>query len=247
MKKIITFGWIFVLMILVSALVSADNLNVSVCSSVYSCSAGTCLQNNTYACSAVTDICGSPFTGNLSDYNSVCVYPTPPENPTVTVVTTGNNGSADLQNITDLAIVSTVEPVNRIDFAGESINFTAVNVSYIVIEPRRISIDSVAVPELNRPARLTFTGVKEGHTLFRDGVECFQCTQVDYNKDTQVLIMDVPGFSEYTVGAWSQDDLILLTIDGIGTFLASVVSWVEILILMGVIWLGAVMVEKWRY
>lgn len=216
------------------------------CTSSWSCSQyAACTLSNTIACTQVSDanLCNVSFGGDLGTYGGSCVYPTPtpePGAPQITLVTEANEQPADIQNVTDLVIVVATPQAAQIDFTGESINMTAINISLIpdavVIEPRRISVRSDLIPELNKPARLTFYGIEDGYHIYKDGVECGspQCVVVSYGQYSKVLVVDVLGFSEYVIGTYEKSDLKAIIVDGMGTAGAELVSNID-LILIGVI------------
>jgi len=70
----------------------------------------------------------------------------------------------------------------------------------VEIQNNSIKILSANIPELNQPAELTFYGVNYANPLVkRDGLICQTCTIASYDKTNHVLIVNVPGFSTYTL------------------------------------------------
>lgn len=63
-----------------------------------------------------------------------------------------------------------------------------------------ISLDSTHLPELNKPATLTFYNVTISSArlkIMKDGVLCNGCSVVSYSNNT--LVISVPGFSTYSI------------------------------------------------
>jgi len=239
--------WIGLLLLIPFAL--ADDLNVSTCVPLYECSAGSCQQNNTVSCTVVTDtICGAPYLYPVSSFYKVCVYPIPVSNPTIAVVTDANNAASNesVQAITDLKISDAKQEETTVDFTGETINLTKINATTIVVEYRRVFIDTAIIPELNKPATLKFYNIAEGWHIYKNGMECGAptCTNIVYDKDNKVLTFDVTGFSEYTIGTYTIGDMALIVADGIGTFLASIVELLELIVLAGALFVGAYILTK---
>ena len=70
----------------------------------------------------------------------------------------------------------------------------------VTIANRMISINSSSLPELNKPATITFYNVNIiNPIILKDGVFCTQCTVVSYNGGT--FVFRVPGFSTYMLVA----------------------------------------------
>jgi hypothetical protein len=142
---------------------------------------------------------------------------------------------------------------SSIDFSGKNIDLTGFNESAVEISEYSIYVDSENFPALDVPARLTFGNVPREYALLRNGVECRfpQCNVVSH--DSGYLVVDVRGFSNYTVvvgygyqGTYVKQDLQDIMVDGLGTFGASFVSWIEILVLLGVIALGVGLVTRYK-
>ena len=66
------------------------------------------------------------------------------------------------------------------------------------LSSNRIKINSATAPELNKRARITFSGVNLANPVIKkDGVVCQQCVLV--SNDGGSVVVEVPGFSEYTI------------------------------------------------
>jgi len=75
-----------------------------------------------------------------------------------------------------------------------------IDASDIDIQNNKIKISSVDVPELNQPAEITFYNVNYNNPVIkRDGLICNTCSITSYDKTTHTLVVNVPGFSEYTI------------------------------------------------
>lgn len=215
-----------------------------------------CGVSNTRTCYAVADLnsCGSNYTGNGSEFTQSCVYPTPPAADIVYVTE-----QEDPQNVTDLVIAPTLTVTSStpiIDFTGESVDVTNIpEPERIIVRSNFISIDTVANPELDRPATVRLTGISPGWHIYYDGsyntegtTECTapRCTNIVYDEAQRTLTFDVSGFSTYYVGSYTKSDLPNIVVDGIGTAGASIVSWIELVITLGVLSLVAYGVTRWK-
>jgi hypothetical protein len=245
-KKLIFLG-LFVL-ILGVVMVSADDLNVTTCVAKYHCALGTCQTNNQLLCSVVADtICNATYPYAPNTFQQACVYPIPQTNPSIEVTTIANGGGVvDVQNITDMVIKS-VYYDTEVSFVGESINATAINATTIVVSGREVTINSTAIPELNKSAKITMGRIANGWHIYKDGKDCNapQCTNVVYNKDTETLSFDVQGFSTYYVGTYKKEDLPNIVVDGIGTFMAAIVSYLDLIVITVVLLVGGYIIIKY--
>jgi len=231
------------------------------CSPNWQCSQyNSCQTNNQITCYSVADLnsCGDSYTGNGSEFISSCVYSTPPQS-SVALVTNSSQGPSNIQNVTDLVIAPTIvvtQTTPKIDFTGESINVTAISQpEKIIVTSNLISIDVVANPELNRPARLTMTDIGPGWNIYKDDgyntkgttlCPANVCTNIVYNEQLRTLSFDVTGFSTYFVGSYTKDDLKLVVVDGLGKAGASIVSLIELIVIALVLFLIVSFIAKWR-
>jgi hypothetical protein len=232
--------------------------NPTLCSPDWVCSQyNACEISNTKTCYSAVDlnVCGSNYTGNGSELIQSCVYPTPPAAEIVYVT-----NSTTPENVTDLIISPTLavtETTSKIDFTGESIDVTNIpEPERIIVTDTLVSIDIVANPELNKPATIRMGNVDPEYRLYYDtgynveGTnECTapRCTNIVYNPSTRVLTFDVSGFSSYYVGNnYKEEDLPVIIVDGIGIFFASIVSWVELIVLAVILLYMGNMIIKWK-
>ncbi len=91
-----------------------------------------------------------------------------------------------------------------INFTNQNVNLSSVDLdSYVTIAYNLISVDSVNLPQLNIPARLTIYNLSFSTTpvVFKDGLECTTCDVVDYTGGN--FTFDVTGFSNYSAATTS--------------------------------------------
>ena len=70
--------------------------------------------------------------------------------------------------------------------------------SYIDIQRGKVTLNSGALPELNKPATITLYNITVKNPQFlRDGAICTGCQLVSYSNNT--LVFTVPGFSTYEI------------------------------------------------
>ncbi|MGB9637624.1 MAG: hypothetical protein ACPLY7_02385, partial [Microgenomates group bacterium] len=81
--------------------------------------------------------------------------------------------------------------------------FAKIDLDTVVqIEDRKIKIDSLNAPNLNAPAEIIFYNITFSNPVIKkDGVLCSQpqCKIKSYDKTNHILIVEVNGFSEYTI------------------------------------------------
>jgi hypothetical protein len=95
-------------------------------------------------------------------------------------------------NCAGVTSVSWVEPVTLV--LGD------VEKGEVVITDNSVFVDSVARPDLDAPAVLIFKNVPFAMepVVERDGTECGDCN-VSYDVDRNVMTVEVPGFSNYSL------------------------------------------------
>ncbi len=116
-------------------------------------------------------------------------------NDITTNFTAYNDSSID--NVTNLTIG--VPWVGLINFTYQNINLSTADLdTYVIISYNSIGVDSVNLPQLNKPARLTIYNLTFSTTplVFKDGLQCSDCSVVDYTGGN--FTFDVTGFSTYT-------------------------------------------------
>ncbi|HLC78935.1 MAG TPA: Calx-beta domain-containing protein [archaeon] len=78
--------------------------------------------------------------------------------------------------------------------------------SAIEITQSKIYLNSVLLPELNKPATLTLYNINANNPkILKDGSSCPQCLITSYSKNTQTINFTVPGFSTYEIIEDSDD------------------------------------------
>ena len=83
----------------------------------------------------------------------------------------------------------------------------------LTISQGSISLNSAALPELNRPARLTFYGVPASkHKILKDGATCSTCTDASYDPATKTFSFNVTSFSTFTLDFTPEADSIAPTV-----------------------------------
>jgi hypothetical protein len=85
---------------------------------------------------------------------------------------------------------------------SEDVNLAGVyNIeSYVTIRQNSIVINSEALPQLNKPARLTFENIiLTDFVILKDGRKCNECEIISNSGGT--LVISVAGFSNYTVAS----------------------------------------------
>ncbi|MCD4771473.1 hypothetical protein K8R30_03590 [archaeon] len=116
------------------------------------------------------------------------------------------NPSGWLEGTTDFSNVNLSNFLGRfVNEFGEILFLENLNVlrslnldSKIVVEDKRIFVDSDSLPEFNFSSRLKFFNVNfTSPIVLKDGVLCSSCTVVSYVDG--VLVVDVDGFSEYLI------------------------------------------------
>jgi len=72
--------------------------------------------------------------------------------------------------------------------------------AHLKISQGSISLDSSSLPELNKPARLTFFNVPTPNPkILKDGAICSTCTGASYDATTHTFSFSVTGFSTFTL------------------------------------------------
>lgn len=97
--------------------------------------------------------------------------------------------------------------------------------------------------ELNAPAEITMFNIGPSFYILRNGAACGSyCSVKSYMPYSGTLVFDVPGFSNYSIGYYNntyvKTDLKPIIEDGIGTFLAAIVSYIELIIIAFVLMAG---------
>jgi len=229
---------IFCLALALVPLARADNANVTLCVPDPKCDQGACHNDNIFRCVTASDTnhCANA-TYNISSLDSVCAYAAPKG---VALETSAN--TSQMQAANDVKITG---PGSKVDYTGENLNISAINFTTVVVKEREVSINN---PELNKPALLTFYGIDDGWHIYRNGHDCLYptCSNINYNKYTRVLTFEVSGFSTYYIGKYTISDLKNIVVDGIGTFLAELVYWVDLAIIAAVAFFGAKIISEYR-
>jgi len=116
-------------------------------------------------------------------------------------LTTDFNNEPDIANVADAVIENTVD--GKIEFGGQGLDFTNADLdSYVFIQDKLIGIDTNNLPNLNVPATITFYNIDYVNPrILRDDVDCASCSIVSYVGGN--LVVNVPGFSNYTVSSFS--------------------------------------------
>jgi hypothetical protein len=212
----------------------------------WSCSEYSCDPDNMKRCTDVVDLelCGLNYSGDYSEFTLTCIYPVQSGNNVVFVSETSNTS-----NVTDLVIKQVKDKTPLlVNFSGISIDLSVgIPPGAIVIENKKITINSELMPELDVPARITVYNIGPGYHIYKDGDDCTdtaECVVVSYGKYSKVLIFDVLGFSTYVVGSYNEDDIGKIVIDGIGTAGASFVSLMDLLIISLVVLLISAFIVK---
>ena len=111
-----------------------------------------------------------------------------------------NFQNLDLESVNNLELgISSVGKITwngTVDVERED---TAMDLdAYIDITRGRVSLNSGALPELNKPATITLYNITVRNPAFlKDGAICTGCQLVSYSNNT--LVFTVPGFSTYEV------------------------------------------------
>lgn len=86
------------------------------------------------------------------------------------------------------------EPV---DLSADDI-FDRINDGVNIDETGKVEIDSELLPELNKPASITMSGIDlESPEIIKDREEEANVSNLNYDRDSQILTFDVEGFSTY--------------------------------------------------
>jgi hypothetical protein len=234
---------------------TTGNRTIGLCVLDYVCSTNTCLQSKVTQCTAVSETnCGLSgyYTGNYSEFSVACIPVAPAEAPGsgYTIQSNITSGNGNITNVTDLVIIAPSSAA-VIDFTGESVNMENFTGEEITISNNEVYIDTVLRPELNKPATITMTGFLGAYTIYRVNsygvkTECLEPTCIVQSFDGSTLVFNVTGFSGYVGNSYVKSDMIKIVEDGIGTFFAAIVSYVELAVIAGVLFLGAYVVTKYK-
>lgn len=125
---------------------------------------------------------------------------------TVVVITGFNSSSTDLNglnasNVLNLTLAKTDGSILFGGYTNLSSGFDSR--SNIIISPLSVSLNSAALPMLNRSAIITLNNVPYDNVLiWRDGAICTDCNVISLSNRT--LVFNVTGFSDYTVTSTSK-------------------------------------------
>ncbi|MFH0961108.1 MAG: NosD domain-containing protein [archaeon] len=157
-------------------------------------SSGNCARNGTFSFSTLTEppaeppvnitlneSAWGPGTTNFSQYN--------------------NSVLANISNVTfsnGHGKLVFAEPLNL----SESRNLSGL----IIVANNSIFINSSAIPEFNRSARITFLGANFSFPVVkRDGADCGGCADQSFNQAAEEFNVTVPFFSNYTLEEQCED------------------------------------------
>lgn len=127
--------------------------------------------------------------------------------PLSRIINISYNLTEDLRNISEFRIykekIAEIKFKNRLDLVriNESGCFHPLNIDPLIeINDKKIKIYSEDYPEFNKSATIIFYNISFAEPkIKRDGAECKDCRIVSYDSALKILIVEVPGFSEYEI------------------------------------------------
>jgi hypothetical protein len=108
---------------------------------------------------------------------------------------------------TNVKVVDNCTNTAEVEWNNINLTFGDIQEGEVVVTSTSVYVDSVARPDLDVPATLTFRDVRFAVSpgLLKDGVVCdVSCANTSYDEQTRVFTAEVSGFSNYTLTGLQQ-------------------------------------------